>query len=79
MRPNALVLDPFAGTGSILVAAAATAGGVFTTGCDIDDRVLVLGKQGRTVASNFRQYRLQQGVPELVLMDSSRRSCVAHA
>jgi tRNA (guanine10-N2)-methyltransferase len=38
VRPGSLVLDPFAGTGSILVAAASY--GARVLGCDIDLRVL---------------------------------------
>ena len=46
MRKGALVFDPFAGTGSILVAAASL--GALTLGADIDVRVL---RDGKTDAS----------------------------
>lgn len=64
---GSLVLDPYVGTGSILVAAAHH--GAYTMGADIDIRVLLPGKgdfqgtgnqQGqRDIFANFEQYRLQ--------------------
>lgn len=41
VRRSSLVLDPFVGTGSILIAAAAR--GALTLGTDIDMRVIKLG------------------------------------
>ena len=64
--------DPFVGTGSLMVAASAVVRDAVVVGSDIDDRVL-RGKQGRTIASNFKQYGLNVGGPELMLMDSSKR------
>jgi len=64
-RPGSWVFDPFAGTGSILVACAQF--GAFCTGTDIDIRVL-RGKGGRNPHSNFDQYGLPR--PELVRADN---------
>ena len=52
-----MVLDPFSGTGSLLVTAAAF--GNFTLGAEIDVRVLV-GKGGRTLQTNFDFYGMGQ-------------------
>lgn len=68
VTPGSLVLDPFVGTGSLSLASARLGGVTF--GTDIDYRVVVLGKQGRDVRSNFMQYGLPQ--PELVRADNSR-------
>ena len=61
VRPGSLVYDPFAGTGSILVAAAAR--GAVTVGGDIDIRAIRDGKRDGAgarvnVYSNFRAYSL---------------------
>jgi len=64
--PGSLVFDPFAGTGSILVACSQF--GAFCTGTDIDIRVL-RGKNGLDVNANFRQYGLP--IPELIRSDNS--------
>lgn len=72
VRRRGLVLDPYVGTGSILVAAAAR--GAYTMGSDIDVRVLKQGKKcSRTgkqvdIYSNYEQYGLQYPVG-LVRMD----------
>ena len=66
VRRGSLVLDPFVGTGSILIACARF--GAFCVGTDIDIRVL-RGKKGRNVFSNFRQYGLP--LPELVRSDNA--------
>lgn len=81
VRRGALVLDPYVGTGSILVAAAAR--GAVTIGSDIDVRVLRMGAARRAAAagsgghdvpdvwSNFDQYGLQRPAG-LVRMDVAR-------
>lgn len=61
MRKGDLVYDPFVGTGSLLVAAAAC--GANTLGADIDIRVVRDGKVGSDgenvdVWSNFKSYGL---------------------
>ena len=68
-RPGSAVFDPFAGTGSILIACAQF--GAFTFGADIDIRVL-RGKEGVSPFTNFAQYGLPS--PELVRMDASRHA-----
>ncbi|CAK4124506.1 unnamed protein product [Aphanomyces euteiches] len=62
-----LVIDPFVGTGSVLVPCT-TFGGI-CMGTDIDSRVLH-GKNDKTIESNFHQYNLR--VPDLVRADNSR-------
>jgi tRNA (guanine10-N2)-methyltransferase len=78
IRSGSVVLDPFVGTGSVLVAAARIGGVTF--GVDVDYRVLCMGKMGRTVATNFEQYGLP--LPELVRGDMAelclRRSALAN-
>ncbi len=69
LGPGHLLYDPFVGTGSVIVAAAALARGCVVFGADIDARVL-RGKQGRTMHSNFAQYGLQPH-PDALLMDNS--------
>lgn len=63
-RPGAAVLDPFVGTGSVLVAAAHF--GALCFGADIDWRIL-LGKGGRTLFDNFSAYGLPR--PEVLRWD----------
>ncbi|KDO21217.1 hypothetical protein SPRG_13717 [Saprolegnia parasitica CBS 223.65] len=67
VMPGDLVIDPFVGTGSVLVPCT-TFGGI-CMGTDIDTRVLH-GKNNKTIYSNFHQYNLP--VPELVRADNSR-------
>lgn len=66
-RRGRIVWDPFAGTGSITVAAAKL--GAMTIGSDIDPRVQY-GKLGRNVVTNFTYYGL--GFPEQIRMDNSK-------
>lgn len=67
VRPNSVVLDPFAGTGSILLSCALR--GAFCMGTDIDLRVL-RGKGGdQNVLANFAQYGLSR--PELIRSDNA--------
>jgi len=65
VRHSSLVLDPFAGTGSILVSAAAC--GAHTMGTDIDIRVIRLGKKDSSgnrvnIWTNFEDYGLPSPV-----------------
>jgi tRNA (guanine10-N2)-methyltransferase len=65
VRKGSLVYDPFVGTGSILVSAAAW--GAHVLGTDIDIRVIRDGKRDKhghhcNVYSNFRDYGLQDPV-----------------
>jgi tRNA (guanine10-N2)-methyltransferase len=55
VRPHSLVLDPYVGTGSILVAAAAR--GAYTMGTDIDIRVIKRGKVDPTTGKQLDIYR----------------------
>ena len=66
VRVGSIVLDPFAGTGSILLACSNF--GAFCFGTDIDVRVL-RGKDGNNVNTNFDEFGLVR--PELVRCDSS--------
>ncbi|RHY26858.1 hypothetical protein DYB32_007281 [Aphanomyces invadans] len=67
VQPGSLVIDPFVGTGSVLVPCTTFGGICF--GTDIDSRVLH-GKDGKTIKSNFDQYNLR--VPDLIRADNSR-------
>jgi len=53
VKAGSVVLDPFVGTGSILVACSSF--GAFCFGTDIDVRVL-RGKEGSSLFTNFEQY-----------------------
>jgi tRNA (guanine10-N2)-methyltransferase len=76
VRRGYVVLDPFVGTGSILLSAAVhVKGRIFTVGTDIDIRVL-RGRQcampnveDENIISNFKQYNLPR--PELIRSDNS--------
>ncbi|GLI63539.1 hypothetical protein VaNZ11_006528 [Volvox africanus] len=74
VRRGSLVLDPYAGTGSILVAAAHY--GARVMGADIDIKIICEGKIGKggerlTIYSNFEQYGLPAPVG-LIRMDAHR-------
>ena len=61
VKRGSLVIDPFVGTGSILVAAAHF--GCVTVGCDIDAKILRQQKKNKggescSIWSNFRSYGL---------------------
>ena len=66
VRDHDLVLDPFVGTGSVLISCSNFGAKCF--GIDIDIRVLK-GKENRDVFSNFEQYGLP--LPELLRADNS--------
>ena len=66
VRPGSFVIDPFVGTGSVLVACAQF--GAVCMGTDIDFRILK-GKGEKTTMSNFAQYGLP--MPELVRSDNA--------
>lgn len=74
VRPGAAVLDPFVGTGSVLVAAAHF--GALCFGADIDWRIL-LGKGGRTLFDNFSAYGLPR--PEVLRWDIAHLPLTAGA
>jgi len=64
---SSVVLDPFVGTGSILVSCAAR--GAYCVGTDIDIRVLRGKGENSNVVSNFRQFDLPR--PELIRSDNA--------
>lgn len=66
-RPGTLTLDPFVGTGSVLVAAAAL--GAVCMGGDMDIRVVRDGKKGKNVFTNFEHYGMD--APCLLRADAS--------
>jgi tRNA (guanine10-N2)-methyltransferase len=66
VKPGSVVLDPFCGTGSILISCALL--GAYCVGMDIDIRVLRGSGETGGVASNFRQFGLP--APELVRADN---------
>ncbi len=57
VKCGSVVLDPFLGTGSILVPASAL--GAICVGMDIDARIFA-GKDGKNISSNFQQYNIRQ-------------------
>ena len=61
VRKGTVCLDPYVGTGSLLVACAQF--GAYCMGSDIDMRIL-RGKKGKCMRDNFEQYGLP--LPELV-------------
>ena len=78
VRPGSIVMDPFVGTGSLLIACAAM-GASLTIGTDIDVRVLKgMNRIARTTDSNiftnFQQYNLPP--PCILRADNSRRGNV---
>jgi tRNA (guanine10-N2)-methyltransferase len=74
-RPGALALDPFAGTGSIMIACAHF--GATSWGAEIHAPVLRGKQAGRDVRANYTQYGLP--MPQLVVADFTRPPwAVAH-
>lgn len=67
VQQSSFVIDPFVGTGSILLSCAIR--GAYCVGTDIDLRVLRGRSSDENVRSNFRQYGLPP--PELVRSDNS--------
>jgi tRNA (guanine10-N2)-methyltransferase len=71
--PGHLVMDPYAGTGSILIAAAEF--GAQVLGADIDMRVIKHGKTDKATGahtdlySNFGQYKLGGRLGGLLRLD----------
>jgi len=68
VKPGALVLDPYVGTGSLLIPCAVHQ--AICQGTDIDYWILK-GKNGQNLFHSFDQYNLQH--PEIVRMDFSAR------
>lgn len=66
VQPGSLVLDPFVGTGALLVAAAHF--GAYCVGNDIDPRVLH-GKGGVSIATNFADYGFPQRLLGVMSVD----------
>lgn len=72
VRRGDLVIDPFAGTGSVMVGAAHF--GAYSVGCDIDPRVLRGPSKERSVRANFAQYGFPARLLGLVVNDFSASS-----
>lgn len=81
VQENSIVLDPFVGTGSLLIAAAAF--GAYVIGADIDYKVIHgRGKSSRpnkkyrgpdeNIQANFQQYKLTNNYIGVVLADASK-------
>lgn len=68
-RSGSLVMDPFLGTGGLLVAAAHF--GAWTMGSDIDPRV-IKGKNGKNPLTNFSQYGLDLRSPDILVCDITK-------
>ena len=75
VKKGSFVIDPFVGTGSILVPC--TAFGGTCVGTDIDIRIL-RGKNGNNAFTNFDQYGLPH--PDLIRLDFSLAGdlCCSH-
>ena len=67
IKKGSIVLDPFVGTGSILLSCALR--GAYCVGTDIDIRVLRGRNSDENVLSNFRQFNLPR--PELIRSDNA--------
>ena len=67
VQKGSIVIDPFVGTGSILLSCALR--GAYCVGTDIDIRVLRGKGANQTVFSNFQQYGLPR--PELIRSDNA--------
>lgn len=67
VKPGGMVMDPFVGTGSILLSCALR--GAYCVGTDIDIRVLRGKGADQTVFANFAQYNLPR--PELIRSDNA--------
>ena len=67
VQKGSIVIDPFVGTGSILLSCALR--GAYCVGTDIDIRVLRGKGADQTVFSNFQQYGLPR--PELIRSDNA--------
>jgi tRNA (guanine10-N2)-methyltransferase len=66
VRPGTMVLDPFVGTGSIVLSCALQ--GAYCVGTDIDIRVLRGRSADENIVANFQQYNLPR--PELIRSDN---------
>ncbi|XP_049847889.1 tRNA (guanine(10)-N2)-methyltransferase homolog isoform X2 [Schistocerca gregaria] len=68
-RPGSLILDPFVGTGSLIVACAHFR--AYTIGTDIDRKVLDGLSADECIESNFAQYNLTQQFLGCIQLDMS--------
>ena len=76
VKQGSLIMDPFVGTGSLLVTCAAL--GAYTIGADIDWEVLVGKEKGKGVRSNFKQYGLEDRLLDLIRFDHSKHNVLRH-
>ncbi|KAF3909852.1 hypothetical protein ABW21_db0204994 [Orbilia brochopaga] len=67
VAPGKLAYDPFVGTGSFVVACAYFGGLVF--GSDIDGRMIRGSKLGKTLRSNFSQYKTEAHYGDMFVSD----------
>ncbi|KAF3939412.1 hypothetical protein ABW19_dt0200731 [Dactylella cylindrospora] len=65
--PGKLAYDPFVGTGSFVVACAHF--GALTFGSDIDGRMIRGSKPGKTLRSNYNQYKITSGYGDMFISD----------
>jgi tRNA (guanine10-N2)-methyltransferase len=72
-KPGSLVLDPFVGTGSLLITCAYF--GAMTIGGDIDFLVMVGKGKEKNIVSNFKQYNVEAGLLDLVRFDHHKNDC----
>ena len=72
VRRGHIVLDPFCGTGSILLSCGLR--GAFCVGTDIDIRVIRGHSQEKSVVGNFFQYKLPQPERRLAVLEMTSTS-----
>ncbi|AOW02842.1 uncharacterized protein YALI1_C19510g [Yarrowia lipolytica] len=72
VKRNGLMYDPFAGTGSFLVAAAAF--GALTVGSDIDVRMIRGKGKGCDIPANFKQYNSVNRLLDVLAVDFTNNS-----
>lgn len=71
VKQGSFVLDPFVGTGSLLITAAHFGGKVI--GADIDYKILS-GSEQKNIHKNFEQYGLESHLIDLIRMDHSKNN-----
>jgi tRNA (guanine10-N2)-methyltransferase len=74
IKSGSLVFDPFVGSGSLLVSAAAF--GAYVIGGDIDMKVLKGKEPGKNIEGNFAQYKISDHLGGLVRFDSGHGNCL---
>lgn len=69
-NPGKIILDPFVGTGSLILTCSSF--GAFTFGTDIDKRTFWSSENQIGVTTNFKHHQISNQLIDLVVMDSAR-------